>query len=221
MAFHQGRNSRKRKTRQLERQCSGQASHVPCLPEHYLPPFPWPGPASYWQRSHCSDTGTKPTQHITEYGITFSKQYKMCVLSLQTPRSYSPCSRSLLRQTSALCWQTPSWAAKCYSALHACQERQWFHSTGPKPSVTEVYKWVATGHVEGYSGFPYIRPLCCVFSGSELVLNLFKKKKKKIMLSLFSFTVGMKDILIFTKCFKYIIFSQSSCYFELLKYIFL
>lgn len=69
------------------------------------------------------------------------------------------------------------------------------NSTGPKPSVSEVYERAATAHVEGHSDFLYVRP---VFSRSELVMNLFFKK---IMLSLFSFTVGMKDILVFIKCF--------------------
>lgn len=47
-------------------------------------------------------------------------------------------------------------AAKHSSALHACQERQWFHSTDPKPSVSESSHrtW------EGCSDFLYIRALC-------------------------------------------------------------
>lgn len=91
MTFHQGRNSRKKgRLASLERQCLGRHPMCHACPSTACHTSPGQGQGFYWQRSHCSDTGTKPTQRVTEYGITFSKQHKMCVLSLQTPRSYSP-----------------------------------------------------------------------------------------------------------------------------------
>lgn len=148
------------------------------------------GQGLYWKQSHCSDTGANQLSTLQNRASPFQSNIKCVFCHCQHPGVILHASDpSSYLQTPALCWQTPSCKAL------QCQERQWFHSTGPKPSVSEVYERAATAHVEGHSDFLYVRP---VFSRSELVVNLFFKK---IMLSLFSFTVGMKDILVFIKCF--------------------
>lgn len=150
------------------------------------------GQGLYWKQSCCSDTGAKQLSTLQNRASPFQSNIKCVFYHCKHPGVILHASDpSSYLQTSALCWQTHSCKALQW------QERQWCHSTGPKPSVSEVYEWVATGHVESHSDFLYVRPLYIFWkwTSPESI------KKKRTMLSLFSFTVGMKDILVFIKCF--------------------
>lgn len=184
MAFHQGRKSRKKEDLPVG------VSHVPCSAQTLPATLPMARAKASTGSNPTALTGANQLSTLQNRASPFQSNIKCVFCHCQHPGVILHASDpSSYLQTPALCWQTPSCKAL------QCQERQWFHSTGPKPSVSEVYERAATGHVEGHSDFLYVRP---VFSRSELVMNLFFKK---IMLSLFSFTVGMKDILVFIKCF--------------------